>query len=408
MRSRTWPSARSSSSARARERALTDSVLDRIAAAEFRANAAFELTVVDRLSAEQRAALGLAEPDPDLYGVLVPRAPAPGRHAKAVDRDTALLYLTLQQPGPLPRYVHAMLGGELRATVTRLVCDGVLEIGADGGFVCGPEALPLFAAAGGAPAAGGRIAELSLAALRYAHRLELTDTTVLAARLYAYNRLPLTPAWRRRLPTRAAVVEHLGLDAEAPLTRTIARRWSATGGADGQRPWLSWGAPPARTADGGMFKLYVSPHPDALADVLPTVVEVLAETRAFAFKVGAGLEGLLRPDKVVAYFDGFERLAAAGEGLRARLDGVAAQGVPFTAAITPDGLVSWGVDPPGRAQTPGMQGEESWRLWLCTRLAAALLSARGHAPWEYALERIRLEGVDPATWAPSQGIWRDA
>jgi hypothetical protein len=109
----------------------------------------------------------------------------------------------------------------------------------------------------------------------------------------------------------------------------------------------------------------------------------------------------------VAYFDGFERLAAAGERLRARLDGVAAHGVPFSAEISQDGLLSWGADPPDHAQTPGMQGGESWRLWVCTRLAAALVSARGGSEAaEYALERIRLEGVDPATWAPSQGIWR--
>jgi hypothetical protein len=384
-------------------------VLDRIAASDFRANAAFELTVVDRLPADQQAALGLATQDPEVYGVLVPRAPAPGRHAKAVDRDTALLYLTLQQPGPLPRYVHAVLGGELRPTITRLVLDGVLEISADGGFVCGPEALELFEPRGGASAAGGRIAELSVDALRYGQRLDIDETTVLAGRLYGYNRLPLTPAWQRRLPGRDAVVEYLGLGAEAPLARAIARRWTSTG--DGDAPWLSWGAPPTRSGDGGTFKLYVSPQPDELADVLGVVVDVLGEVRASAFKVGAGVEGLLRPDKLVAYFDSFERLAAAGDRLRTQLDGVAAHGVPFTAAISDDGLLSWGVDPPGRAQTPGMQGQESWRLWLCTRLAAALLTARGGVAseaWEYALERIRLEGVDPATWAPSQVIWRDA
>ena len=386
-------------------------MLDRIATSDFRAGAAFELIELDRLGADQRAALGLAEEDPDLYGVLLPRAPGPGRHAKAIDRDTALLYLTLRDPGRLPRYVHTLLGADLRTTVTRLVLDGVLEIDAGGQFVCGPDALALFEQSTGTRQEGGRIAALSIAALRYAERLELRDTTVLAGRLYSFNRLPLTPAWRRRLPTREALAEQLGLAAGTPLANAIGRRWTATGGSERESPWLSWGAPPARFAGDATFKLYVSPHPDVLADVLPDVVEVLGEARAAAFKVGADVAGVLRPDKLVAYFDRFERLAAAGERLRERLHGVAAHGVPFTAEIDPDGLLSWGTDPPAHAQTHGLEGQESWRLWLCMRLAAALLhGADGAAaePWAYALERIRLEGVDPATWAPSQAIWRAA
>jgi len=343
----------------------------------FRANGAFALTLVDRLPADQRAAL--ADEGPDLYGVLLPRAP--GLPAKAIDRDTALLYLTLQEPGPLPRYLHALLGPEVRETVLRLVLDGVLEVEHEGAFVCGPQALALIEPAGDA-AGGGRIAELSRAALDYAERLELTDVTALAGRLYTYNRLPLTPARQRWEPD-------LGL---ATLEATIARRWLPTG----TTPWLSWGGPPAAGGDGGTYKLYVSPQPGALADVLPVVVDALAEARASAFKVGAGVEGLLRPDKCVAYFDGFERLAGAAERLRTRLDGVEAHGVPFTAEITRDGLLSWGVDPPGRTH-------ESWRLWVCTRLASALRSGRST---RYALERLRLEGVDPTTWAPSQTIWR--
>ncbi|RKQ90417.1 hypothetical protein C8N24_0219 [Solirubrobacter pauli] len=386
-------------------------MLDRIAASDFRANDAFELILVDRLGADQRAALGLAEEDPDLYGVLLPRTPGPGRHPKAIDRDTALLYLTLRTPGRLPRYVHSLLGADLRPTVTRLVLDGVLEIDAGGRFVAGAEALALLAPPPEPANGDGRIAALSVAALHYGQRLELDDTTVLAGRLYSYNRLPLTPLWRRRLPTRAALAEQLGVAAGMPLTRTIGRRWTATRTTDNESPWLSWGAPPEHDHGDGTFKLYVSPQPDVLVDVLPDVVDVLAETRAAAFKVGADVDGVLRPDKLVAYFDRFERLAVAGERLRERLDGVPAHGVPFTAEIDPAGLLSWGTDPPAHAQTTGLQGHESWRLWLCVRLAAAVLSARagaGGEPWRYALERIRLEGVDPATWAPTQAIWRQA
>jgi hypothetical protein len=88
--------------------------------------------------------------------------------------------------------------------------------------------------------------------------------------------------------------------------------------------------------------------------------------------------------------------------------------VPFTAALDDDGLLSWGVDPPAAQHLLNWQPRESWRLWLTNRLANALLTARGtpaptakpREPWEYALERLRLDGVDTDTWAPHDRLWQ--
>jgi hypothetical protein len=387
-------------------------VHDRIASATFRGSPSFELVVLDRLSAEERSALGEAQNDPTLYGVLLPRQP--GRRAKAVDGDTALLFMTLQQPGPLPSYVLASLGPELDTTVTRLVLDGVLEIADDGGFVSGPEALGVLGVESDADAhrGEGRIARLSLDALRYAAALRISDLPTLAGRIYAYNRLPLSPAWSRRLPSRTAVAEHLGLADGGPTAGLIARRWMPSAGGADDDTWWAWSRTPGLGSNGGTtHKLYVSPRPEALPDALRLTVEVLGETAAIGFKVGADLMGVLRPDKLVAYFAGFDPLADAAEQLRDRLGSLPPHGVPFTAEITRDGLLSWGVDPPRDEQTLGFTGGESWRVWLAHRLAGALLAARTggtEAPeqWQYALERIRLEGVDPRTWAPSQAMWR--
>ena len=392
---------------------MTQPVGDRIAAATFRGNPELELTVLDRLAPEQRAALGDAEHDPELYGVLLPRRPAAGQRAKAVDRDTALLYLTLAQPGPVPAYVRSSLGAQLEATMTRLVLDGVLEIAHDGAFVSGPDALELLGVAQREQGDRdeGRIARLSREALRYAGALPITDMPLLAGRIYAYNRMPLSPAWLRRLPSRAAVAEHLGLAAGGRTAALVGRSWIQSSGADDGDVWRAWARPSREAANGGTtHKLYISPKPAALPDALPVAVEVLARTAATGFKVGADLPGLLRPDKLVAYFAGFEALAEAAERLQSRLDGVPAHGVPFTAEITRDGLMSWGIDPPRGEQTLGVSGGESWRVWLAHRLAGALLAARSSAapePWRFALERIRLEGVDPRTWAPSQAIWSE-
>jgi hypothetical protein len=360
------------------------------------------------LSAAQRSALGDAQDDPTVYGVLLPRAPGP--RAKAIDADTALLYLTLQQPGPLPSYVVASLGVHLEATVRRLVLDGVLEIAHGDGFVSGPDALAVLApesAAAERDEAGGRIARLSLDALRYAAALDVSDLPTLAGRIYAYNRLPLTPAWARRLASPAVVAEYLGV-AEDALGRG---RWTEAGDSG---VWRAWTRARANGSGGETtHKLYVSPQPESLPEAMRIAVEVLGDTSASGFKVGADVLGILRPDKLVAYFASFDALAEAVDRLRPRLDGLPAHGVPFTAEITRDGLLSWGVDPPRGEQTPGLTGGESWRVWLAHRLAGAVLAARSAdvdagAPWRYALERIRLDGVDPATWAPGQAMWRGA
>jgi hypothetical protein len=92
------------------------------------------------------------------------------------------------------------------------------------------------------------------------------------------------------------------------------------------------------------------------------------------------------------------------------LAGCPAQGVPFTAQMTEDGLISRGIDPPPDNALPGWMERESWRLWVTNRLATAILAATperggGMEPWQFALRRMRLEGVDTATWTPSDRIW---
>ena len=109
----------------------------------------------------------------------------------------------------------------------------------------------------------------------------------------------------------------------------------------------------------------------------------------------------------------------AADAVLARLAGIAgiaAQGVPFTSEIGGDGLLSWGVDPPAGERSSLWDGRESWRLWLSHRLARALIDARaaetpenaGIEPWRFALERVRLDGVDTATWTPGALLWKGA
>jgi hypothetical protein len=363
-----------------------------------RANPLYDLVLFDRLPEEERRALAEASREPGFYGVL--RARGDSRLAvRSVDRETALLFLTLRDPGPLPGYARGLLGEAAGRTVARLVADGVLEVADGDGFVSGPAALRLL---GGEPGGlgTGRVAELSLAALRHAQALPVDDVSHLAASLYAFNRRPLTPRWRRLLPSAEAVEAWLGIDPEGRNRRRLEARWSPIS----MEGWMGWEIR-GRAADAGStHKLYVSPAPEALEDCFGAVVDALTEAKAYRFKVGSDALGLLRPDKIVAYFHCFDALAQAAVKVEERLSGVAAQGVPFTSEIGGDGLLSWGVDPPRSEE------KESWRLWLARRLARGILDARrseAPEPWRFAVERLRLEGVDPATWTPGALLWRE-
>ncbi len=415
-----------------------------------RANPAFRLVLFDRLPAGQRRQLAGLARDPEHYGVLRPRR-GTGLGLKAVDRETALLFLTLARPAPLPSYVRSRLGDAGAALVlARLVADGVLEIErAPAGFVSGAAAMSLFAAPA---AAGGRLAELSRAALRHGQDLARTlrepEPLHLSLRLYGYNRLPMTPRWRRELPDASAVRRHLGIASGGRWQLLLERHWRELAAA-GDAPWLRWqrrrpadrgassrAAAATVTREAPTYKLYVSPAPSALPEAFGAVLDGLAAVGAPGFKVGAGAGALLRPDKIVAYFETFERLEAAAGALTERLAGVAPHGVPFTSEIAGGGQLSWGVDPPLAAGLGllGGDGRMSWRLWLTNRLARALIAAvaagGGHAgavdaagtgagspvagaaaeetmePWRFAVERLRLEGIDTDSWTPGGSLWR--
>jgi hypothetical protein len=380
----------------------------------FRASPAYELVLFDRLPDEQRRALADLAKDPDFYGVLRPREGSSGLTLKSADRDTALLFLTLREPGSLPAYAAAQLGEAAARVLGRFVADGVLEVERDeleGAFVSGPAAFDLFArAATDGSAREGRISALSLAALRAVQALPVDDVQILSLRLYAFNRLPLTPRWKSLLPDAEAVERHLGIAPGGPHRRTLDRAWQRLPEREGWIGWISRavGGNEGRS-DGPTWKLYVSPRPEALEEGFGAILEALTSARARQFKIGRDAAGLLRADKIVSYFPSFERLAEAADAVVERLAGAPAQGVPFTSEIGGDGLLSWGMDPP-RSERSWSLGE-SWRAWLAQRLARDLLAARqasveGVEPWRFALDRLRLEGIDTDTWTPGALLWK--
>lgn len=414
--------------------------------ATFRANQNYELVLFDRLPPEQQEMFAELQNQPDFYGILRPRESS-GLSIKSVSQETALLYLSLLEPGRLPSYVRERAGENYETTLAKLVIDQVLEVKDSDQFVSGAQAYNLFFAASALPEASSRIGRLSIAALQYGQALAMSDIMELSMRLYNYQRLPVSSHWLQKFAGSVRVAQVLGVDSQGRHRHLLAKHWQSlpilsgslaahpgpreTGSIDafdagkssqsfknsstetaeeGFAGWLSWNSRhvhPKADQEGDTYKLYISPLPDFIEEVFDIALKTLATTPAFHFKVGADVLGLLRPDKMVAYFSSLEDLQTASNLLAKRLEGCPSHGVPFTAEICGEGLLSWGVDPPESEQLLSWQPRESWRLWLTNRLANALLTAKnaprvngenGLEPWQYALQRLRLEGVDTQSW----------
>ena len=110
----------------------------------------------------------------------------------------------------------------------------------------------------------------------------------------------------------------LGLTVGDRTRRTLEAAFNATS-FDG---WFSFSRLPAGAQLHSVGKLYVSPRPEALGEAFPRIAMVLAESGVRSFKIGRGIEGLLRPDKIVAYFEDLAHRATVVEGLARALRGL--------------------------------------------------------------------------------------
>jgi hypothetical protein len=245
-----------------------------------------------------------------------------------------------------------------------------------------------------------RIETLSLAALRMAASSLLDDPAVIAQWLYRFGTVPRGPAIDRDFGPDDDPMAVLGMTIGGIARRQLEASYEASSFPG----WYSF----ARTSSPALVapacKLYISPRPEALAQAFPRIADELVRVEVRSFKVGRGIEGLLRPDKIVAYFDDRAHMAAAAAALERSLLECPAQGVPFTTEVGGNGLLSSGVDPP-----PGSVAV-SWRSWVTKRLAASLAAPLAGSPEVRvagALADICLAGIDPETWQPNADAFRD-
>lgn len=372
----------------------------------FRFNPSYKFISFDQLTEADRHRLGAKGDDPEFCGVLLPSAP--GLSVKAVCRNTAQLLESLRSPRSLPtdtRREFAQRG----STLVRLVLDSVLEVQLGDDFVTGAGAAKMMGLCAPEQSDEGRLARLSLQALQYGQALECGHAPALSARLYFYNRIPASPRWTQRIHTRRDFADYLGLEAGGVNRQVLNHEWTLLAASPDNPDWLSWrarGKPRTPSA----YKLYLSPRCEDLRETLRIVLPVLTELDLPAFKLARDLYGILRPDKFVVYVPTLEQLAATVNALLPKLGGVRAHGIPFTAEIDAAGLMSWGMDPPRDEQLSAWQGT-SWRRWVTDRLAVALLAAKELPaetelePWQFALQRMKIEGVDIRTWTPVNVEW---
>jgi len=237
----------------------------------------------------------------------------------------------------------------------------------------------------------GRIAALSERALHLAAGLRVAETKRLARWLYRYGTVPRSPEIERNFGHGDDSMAVLGLTPGGAARRTLEYSYQVTT----YPGWLSFGRESGQIINQAACKLYVSPQPADLAEAFPAIADVFTEMSVRSFKVGRGIEGLLRPDKLVAYFDDRDALDRVAKALCRRLENCAAQPVPFTADAGGDGLLSWGTDPP-----LGSNGL-SWRSWITRQLAEGLKLARPATDSDAvaaALRHVAAHGVESATW----------
>lgn len=368
--------------------------------ARLRSNPRFRLVPYDRMRGSQFDAVRSLSEDPEFFGILVPPegSAAP---VKSLSRDAALLFMALQEPARLPHLLNRLFGAHVGEQLSPLILDGVFEIERSGQFVSGAAALS-HGDAPDTPVPSSQLAKLSEEAISYAAELDALPVQEVATRLYLFNCAPGTVALERRFADDDTLCGFL-LPTER-IARLVRSCWRSNALGDS---WLAWRRDGFAWTPG--YKLYISPQLEHLPRVFECAVEAFARVRCPYFKSGRGAFGVLRPDKLVAYFSNLEPLQQAAELIRASIAGTPAQGVPFTAPIDPDGLLSWGMDPPRFEQVPAWQQYQSWRQWLTWRIAHYVVAARqsGADVPSFVRGRVKFDGVDPQTWSPDLAIWRD-
>jgi len=342
--------------------------------------------------------------------ILWPRAGAPFGRLR-VHPNIVGFIRAISAPARLSDVVSAPLDPRLELAVAKLILDGVVKVKVGSDFLSGAAAFDHLYDFPPVSEPVGPAERLSVRAAEYGEQLLPRSAADLAAKLYRYNSIPAGPRWTSRLPTFDATRDYLGIDGPAIARAARSHGWTFSISPTEQFHWFGWtprvhdarsptqDAPRATQKPRPIYKLYISVRAEHARAALEAVAPELFSSPAIALKIGAGVHGVLRPDKMVAYFWSRAKLAETAARLQPLVAGLPAHGVPFTASIGADGVLSWGIDPPVVSSDDAVVRRHSWRSRVAGRLAAALISAgapgrSGLSASRFALARLRLDGID--------------
>ena len=310
--------------------------------------------------------------------------------ALELDQSTALLLHVLRDAGPLPDFVIDSLDDSLEEELAKLVLSGIIEIFDKDCFHSGSDALVILGLKTGTDENSDSVsAKLSHSAIKHVCAMQgLVPAQVFSA-LYRYNTIPASRHLRETVDDTC----FLKLD-------EIGSFWHRSETMPG---WLYFQKRSAVNEAACEAKLYVSPQPSALPEALHAVAKVLQNHERTSFKVGTGVAGRIRPDKLVVYCPSVESLLVVAGEIEEQVAHLPAQGVPFTAAFTRDGMLSWGIDP---RPEDGQDSQKSWRQWVTETIAMLIHELRAQALppsnelYALVIERMSLQGININTFKP--------
>ena len=310
----------------------------------------------------------------------------------------------------MPHYLTASPGDSFNQAIAQLVLDQVLEIKWNEKFVSGVHATEAFfgKALYADQKVPGFISILSKQGIEYVLHLDEAEMRTIANKLYTYNTTPWDSSLKRNFSETTDTRDFVFSASRSSLISILNKEWQLIND-PAKDYWLGWSRrnftdTSSTEIDRGIYKLYISPLIHDLPKVMNLALPILTSSKAFSFKIGNGIQGLLRPDKMVAYFNNRSSLLQAAEELKNKFNDCKVQGVPFTAQIDDKGILSWGFDPPGTDVLEAIEGG-SWRCKVTDQIALAIMQAKTEQldhrqAIDFIGSKLFVTGIDPYDWTP--------
>lgn len=304
-----------------------------------------------------------------------------------LSKDLALLLFSLSEPSLLPEYYRRNFGHNRLLDLLELVRLNFIEVKIESSFLSGVEAVDVLN--NRYADIHNRLCAISENAVRRSVHLNISNVQKNFQYLYTYNTFPIHPQSKLEYANDLDFIFSSGFNQNS---------WNVSSNIEGWHYFVNHSGL-AKTKKSN-YKLYISPVPRNVPLVMQAAGKVLASIKDMSFKVGRGIEGLARPDKMIAYFSSYDLLSEAADRILEETKGVEAQGVPFSVAIDSAGLLSWGMD------VYTTEGEnQSWRQWMVNSIIQSIGDGNMRTPdeaWTDVSMALHNEGIDPWTFIPNE------